>query len=126
MFDREKIRNVLNNRYNICIPTEGQAHTRQPIINFPCDLNFFGMSMFINFIQRYQLNKKVVGCQRTDFLKNKDNQILIKKRSKMNFLQTKKKNITFAIPDASLKFKGKIKSIPIMSIVPKGESYLII
>ena len=59
MFDREKIKNVLENRYNLCITTEGQAHFRQPKVNFPCDLNFFfGTNTHMMCIENYLKIKK--------------------------------------------------------------------
>ena len=110
MFDREKIKNILENRYNLCITTEGQAHNRQPIINFACDLNFFWNRKTFNIYDKIPIEKKkMIGCQRTDYL---NKQIIAddKKNLITNFkkiLKHKKKNITFAIPDTSSRFQKK-------------------
>lgn len=110
MFDREKIKNVLENRYNLCITTEGQAHFRQPIVNFPCDLNFFWNKYSYDVYSEIPNHKKkIIGCQRTDYL---DKKIITYQNRKIDLnykclLRKKRKNITFAIPDTSTRFKGK-------------------
>lgn len=101
LFNQEKIKCNLENRFTACITTEGQAVKRIARVPYPCDINFFWNNSQKNLYT--DINNKLkttLGCPRTDFID-------IDFKKKKNLYKFKKsKNITIALPDLSSKFKG--------------------